>query len=148
MGSHSCSHPLRIGHCSWPQLLDEWRRSKSVLSDILGEAVSSASVPGGDFAPQVAESAAESGFTELFTSEPTAERRQAFGLTLFGRFTIARRTSAAAAAALAAGEWLPCARQAMLWKAKKMTKRVGGARYLQLRRALLGGADVRWGDQR
>jgi peptidoglycan/xylan/chitin deacetylase (PgdA/CDA1 family) len=147
VGSHSCSHPLRIGHCSWPQLLDEWSRSKSVLSDILGEAVCSASVPGGDFAPQVAESAAETGFTELFTSEPTAERRQAFGLTLVGRFTILRRTSAAAAAALAAGEWLPCARQAVLWKAKKMTKRVGGARYLQLRRAILGGTDVRWGDQ-
>src|SRR5882672_8741856 len=93
VGSHSCSHPLRIGHCSWSQLLDEWSRSKSVLSDILGEAVCSASVPGGDFAPLVAESAAETGFSELFTSEPTAERRQAFGLTVVGRFTILRRTS-------------------------------------------------------
>jgi hypothetical protein len=136
-----------MGHSSWPQLLDEWRRSRSVLGDILGVAVNSASVPGGDFAPAVAESAADAGFTRLFTSEPTSEHRRVFGLTLIGRFTISRRTSAATAAALAAGEWLPCARQAVLWSAKKMTKRVGGARYLHLRRALLGGSDVRWGDR-
>src|SRR5689334_16337968 len=28
IGSHSCSHPLRMGHCSWPQLMDEWTRSR------------------------------------------------------------------------------------------------------------------------
>jgi hypothetical protein len=42
-----------------------------------------------------------------------------------------------------------CARQAMIWNAKKMTKRFGGERYLQLRKMLLGhGNDVQWGDQR
>src|SRR5262245_21291510 len=29
IGSHSCSHPLRMGHCAWPQLVDEWTRSRS-----------------------------------------------------------------------------------------------------------------------
>src|SRR5437660_789594 len=24
IGSHSCSHPLRMAHCSQPQLLEEW----------------------------------------------------------------------------------------------------------------------------
>ena len=75
IGSHSCSHPLRIGHCAWPQLLDEWTRSRSILTDILGEDVQVASMPGGDFAPQVAEAAAKAGFTRLFTSEPTREAR-------------------------------------------------------------------------
>jgi peptidoglycan/xylan/chitin deacetylase (PgdA/CDA1 family) len=149
VGSHSCSHPLRMGHCAWPQLLDEWSRSRSTLSDILGEEVCTASVPGGDFAPQVAEAAAEAGITRLFTSEPTREPRAAYGLTLIGRFAIQRWTAAETAAALAAGVWLQCARQAMMWNAKKMTKRFGGERYLQLRKMLLGhGNDVQWGDQR
>jgi peptidoglycan/xylan/chitin deacetylase (PgdA/CDA1 family) len=149
IGSHSCSHPLRIGHCGWPQLLDEWTRSCDALADIIGGAVTAASVPGGDFAPQVAESAARAGFTTLFTSEPTLDASYAFGLTLRGRFTIRRRTSAATAAALASGEWLPCARQGVLWNAKKMSKRLGGERYLQLRRLLLGhDAQARWGDSR
>jgi polysaccharide deacetylase len=147
IGSHSCSHPLRMGHCTWPQLLDEWSRSRAILGDIVGVGVCDASVPGGDFAPQVAEAAARAGITRLFTSEPTGEARNAFGLTLVGRFSVQRWTSAATAAALVAGEWLPCARQAVVWNAKKMTKRFGGERYLQIRKLLLRhGNDVRWGD--
>jgi len=147
IGSHSCSHPLRMGHCSWPRLLDEWSRSVSALSEILGHNVSDASVPGGDFAPQVADAAARAGITRLFTSEPTMQRRQAFGVGLVGRYTIQRWTTAATAAALASGEWLPCARQALVWNAKKLTKRVGGERYLQIRKLLVGhGDEVRWGD--
>jgi peptidoglycan/xylan/chitin deacetylase (PgdA/CDA1 family) len=149
IGSHSCSHPLRMGHCAWTQLVDEWSRSKAILADILGKDVRVASVPGGDFTPQVAEAAAEAGMTQLFTSEPTTESRQAFGVTLTGRFAIQRWTSAQTAAALAAGDWLACAQQAVVWNAKKMTKRVGGERYLQIRKLLLGhGDEVRWGDQR
>jgi peptidoglycan/xylan/chitin deacetylase (PgdA/CDA1 family) len=149
IGSHSCSHPLRIGHCVWTQLVDEWLRSRVILSDILGSDVRVASVPGGDFAPQVAEAAAEAGMERLFTSEPTNEARRAFGVMLAGRFTIQRWTSAETAAALAAGDWLPCARQAVVWNAKKMTKRLGGDRYLQIRKLLLGhGDEVQWGDQR
>jgi peptidoglycan/xylan/chitin deacetylase (PgdA/CDA1 family) len=149
IGSHSCTHPLRMGHCSWPQLLDEWTRSAATLANILGVAVTAGSVPGGDFAPQVAEAAAEAGFKDLFTSEPTRDDRRAFGLTLHGRFAIQRGTTAGVAAALAAGEWLPAARQAVLWNAKKLGKRLGGERYLALRRLLLGhGNEVSWGDQR
>jgi peptidoglycan/xylan/chitin deacetylase (PgdA/CDA1 family) len=149
IGSHSCSHPLRMGHCAGPQLLDEWSRSRSILCDVIGDDVRVASVPGGDFAPAVAEAAAQAGFTQLFTSEPTPVSRSAFGLTLVGRFAIQRWTSARTAAALAAGAWLPCARQAALWNAKKLTKRLGGDRYLQIRRLLLRHAnDVQWGDTR
>jgi hypothetical protein len=36
-----------------------------------------------------------------------------------------------------------------VWNAKKISKRLGGERYLQLRKLLLGhGNEVRWGDQR
>jgi len=149
IGSHSCSHPLRMGHCAWPQLVDEWTKSRSRLADILGSNVDMASVPGGDFALPVAEAAARAGFTHLFTSEPTLETRYAFGLALHGRFAIHRWTTAETASALVAGAWLPCARQAVVWNAKKISKRIGGERYLQLRRLLLGqGNEVRWGDQR
>ena len=148
VGSHSCSHPLRMGHCSWPQLVDEWTRSREILEEILGAEVRVASVPGGDFAPQVAEAAAHAGIATLFTSEPTRGWRSAFGLTLAGRFTIQTWTSVSAVAGLAAGSWLPCARQALVWNAKKMTKRIGGDRYLQLRKLVLRhGNEVRWGDQ-
>jgi peptidoglycan/xylan/chitin deacetylase (PgdA/CDA1 family) len=147
IGAHSCSHPLRMAHCTWQQLVEEWSRSCSTLSEITGAPVTEASVPGGDFAPQVADAAARAGIARLFTSEPTAHIRQLCGTTVAGRFTIQRWSSPATAAAIAAGDWLPCARQALAWNAKKMTKRLGGARYLRIRRLLLGHAnDVRWGD--
>jgi peptidoglycan/xylan/chitin deacetylase (PgdA/CDA1 family) len=149
IGSHSCSHPLRMGRCSWPQLVDEWTRSRGVLGEILGTEIRVASVPGGDFAPQVADAASRAGVTTLFTSEATRETRRAFGLTLVGRFTIQKWTSAQTVAALAAGDWLACARQVVVWNAKKISKRLGGDRYLQLRKLLLRhGDEVRWGDQK
>jgi peptidoglycan/xylan/chitin deacetylase (PgdA/CDA1 family) len=148
VGTHSCSHPLRMGRCGWAQLMEEWTRSCAALAAILGTAVRVASVPGGDFAPQVAEAAARSGITTLYTSEPTSEPRNAFGLTIVGRFAIQKWTTPRTAAALAAGDRLACARQAVVWNAKKISKRIGGERYLQLRRLLLGhGGEVRWGDQ-
>jgi peptidoglycan/xylan/chitin deacetylase (PgdA/CDA1 family) len=148
VGSHSCSHPLRMGHCSWPQLVNEWTRSRAILEDIIGGDVREASVPGGDFAPQVAEAAARAGFTRLFTSEPTRGERQAFGLTLVGRYTIQPWTTPDDVAGLLSGAWLPCMRQVVTWNAKKMSKRLGGERYLQIRKLLLRhGDEVRWGDR-
>src|SRR3954470_18219066 len=75
IGAHSCSHPLRMAHCSWGQLVDEWLGSCSAISEIIGAGVTEASVPGGDFAPRVAKAAAQAGIVRLFTSEPTARVR-------------------------------------------------------------------------
>jgi peptidoglycan/xylan/chitin deacetylase (PgdA/CDA1 family) len=150
IGSHSCSHPLRMGHCEWPRLIHEWAHSRAVLSDLLSEDVRTASIPGGDFSPDVARAAAEAGYIRLFTSEPSAVPRTVHGLTLVGRFAVRRWTSASTAAALASERILPCAQQAVLWKARKFAKRIGGREYLGLRRALLGlgGDEVVWGDER
>ena len=55
IGSHSCSHPSRMSACTSSQLLGEWSRSIATLSDILGKAVTVASVPGGYYSPRVAQ---------------------------------------------------------------------------------------------
>ena len=104
IGSHSCSHPLRMGHCSPARLVDEWTRSRDVISNIVGEAIAVASVPGGDYAPAVAEAAARAGFTQLFTSEPTDHPEHVFGLELRGRFTIYQWTDASTVEGLACGQ--------------------------------------------
>jgi len=147
IGSHSCSHPLRMGHCSPARLVDEWTRSRDVISNILGEAIAVASVPGGDYAPAVAEAAARAGFTQLFTSEPTARPDRVFGLELRGRFTIYQRTAASTVEGLVCGSWLPRTRQTLAWNTRKMSKRIAGRRYLQIRRLLLRhDSTVQWGD--
>jgi len=85
-----------------------------------------------------AAAARDAGFTLLFTSEPTAAAVSLGTITVNGRFTIHRWTAARTVAALATGAWVPCTRQALLWSAKKMGKRVGGAWYLHVRKLLLG----------
>jgi len=145
IGSHSCSHPLRMGHCEWPRLLNEWTRSRATLEDALGAEVRTASVPGGDFTPTVARAAAAAGLARLFTSEPTAVVHQLRGLVLQGRFTIRRSTPTPTVVGLASGAWLAQARQGLSWNAKKLSKRLGGESYLKLRRMVLGDGGVRWG---
>lgn len=139
VGSHSCSHPLRMAHCSPGRLLDEWTRSRTALSRLIGNEVTVASIPGGEFSPAVAEAAAQAGITVLFTSEPTRATRVISGLRVRGRFTIRHHTSVHATMNLARDGGLAAARQQIAWTLKKLSKRLVGARYLEFRRLVLGG---------
>jgi peptidoglycan/xylan/chitin deacetylase (PgdA/CDA1 family) len=137
VGSHSDTHPERLSACPRAVILDEWRRSRAVLEDLLGEAVTTASVPGGFYSRTVAETAAEAGLTTLFTSEPTSREWTVAGCRMLGRYTVVRHTSANEAVALGLGRWWPCRRQALLWQAKKAAKALGGRFYLRLRERAL-----------
>lgn len=137
IGSHSASHPARMARLSWEQMLREWRASIERLSDVLGQAVRVASVPGGHFSRQVAEAAAQAGIECLFTSEPTTRVYQVGPCTILGRYTMKRRTPAAVVAAIARGEVGPRWRQLLVWNAKKATKAMGGEYYLRARGAWL-----------
>jgi len=137
IGTHSCSHPLRMASQGWDRLLREWRDSVSELSDILGQRIEVGSIPGGQFSKKVAEAAAEAGLKILFTSEPTTNCWARHGCLLLGRYAIQRWTPAQEAAALAAGRFVPRARQSLIWSAKKITKKIGGEYYLKLRNSLI-----------
>jgi len=56
-------------------------------------------------------------------------------------------TAASTVEGLACGRYLPRARQALGWNTRKVSKRLAGRRYLQIRKLLLRhDATVRWGD--
>jgi len=137
IGSHSCSHPLRMASCGRRQIEREWSVSLALLSDLLGELVDMASIPGGQYSRQVAEAAAQAGVKALFTSEPTVKRRMIAECLTLGRYAIQQWTAPQTAAAIASGKIFPRARQALLWRAKKMTKTIAGERYLKFREALV-----------
>lgn len=133
IGSHSCSHPLRFSHLSETRMLREWRDSRARLCDILGADVVTASVPGGFYTTQVAHTAAAAGFQILFTSEPVTKVQTIDGCQVIGRYAIQHATPPDAAAALAAGHWLPAARQAVWWNTKKVAKTCAGPLYARIR---------------
>lgn len=137
IGSHSCSHPERMSSLSWNHLVHEWSTSTKILSDILGEPVTTASVPGGHYARRVAEAASQAGIKILFTSEPVMTSHVVQGCVVFGRYTIWRGMAPGVSAGIAVRRRGPRWRQFVFWNSKKMAKAVGGRFYSKAIRFLL-----------
>ena len=133
IGTHSYSHPTRMGACSPEQILDEWRRSVGILADILGEPVVVGSVPGGYYKRAVAEGAALAGLRLLFTSAPTTNCWMVDGCRVAGRYTLRRWSSASAAAALAGGALRPRASQWLLYNSLNVMRTIAGDHYTRVR---------------
>ena len=132
IGSHTASHPPRFSTLPAPRMREEWGDSRRRLEDLLGHAVTVASVPGGYFSSAVAEAAADEGVRTLFTSEPTTREIDASGLTLIGRYVIRRGHPADMAQRLAlASPWTRCSEWAA-WNAKAVVKPLLGASYAQI----------------
>jgi peptidoglycan/xylan/chitin deacetylase (PgdA/CDA1 family) len=136
IGSHSASHPERMANLGREELQKEWTVSCAVLSDVLGEKVRVASVPNGYYTRAVGKAAASAGIEVLFTSEPTMSARLVEGCMILGRYSLQAGDPPALAGALTRERW-PRLRQALLWKAKKVVKTVGGSAYLEVRTRLL-----------
>jgi peptidoglycan/xylan/chitin deacetylase (PgdA/CDA1 family) len=137
IGSHSTTHPSRMSHCRPEEMLKEWKMSIATLSDILGQQVRVASVPGGFYSREVAEAASLAGVEALFTSEPVTKCARVQGCLVLGRYTVQRWMGPQRIAALACGRFTPRMRQLLFWNAKKITKSLGGEYYLRLRKSLL-----------
>lgn len=137
IGSHSSSHPMRMSYCSREELLQEWTSSLGVLSEILGEPVVTASVPGGYYSRRVGEAAATAGIRVLFTSEPTTRIHSVLGCLVVGRFNIFRGMPPHISGDLISSRPHARLRQWMHWNVKKLAKKVAGRPYLAARQSLL-----------
>ncbi len=137
IGSHSHSHPKIISNLSYQELLQEWKISKDILSDIVGEEVLTASVPGGFYSKQVARAAEETGFKILFTSEPTNKVTKLGDCYIVGRYSIKQNDIPAKAAKIINHNPVFFAREFLYWNLKKLLKNSLGSNYLKLREKLL-----------
>jgi hypothetical protein len=142
IGSHSVTHPVRIGSLPPHDLQHEWSASVEELEDLLAKPVRTASVPGGYYGENVALAAAEAGIATLFTSQPIRTARMVGSCLVVGRYIIRGTTTASIAAHAATGDSRPWLRQKIGWNTRKAAKFVAGERYDRLRRRLLVGAQV------
>ena len=134
VGTHSSSHPQRMSYLTWDEMLEEWRTSIQTLSEILGEAVTIASVPGGYYSQKVAESAAYCGIKALFTSEPITRCQVVQECLVLGRYTIWRGMGPEVSAGFASGRVLPRVKQWVFWNSKKCAKVLAGPLYANVRK--------------
>ena len=137
IGSHSDTHPLRMAALSRKELDEEWGSSVGKLSDILGEKISVASVPGGFYSNDVRASALENGITYLFNSEPKLTIRQKDDGFVLGRYAVTTRLNTQDVCSIAAGKQAPRIKQSVAWTLKKPIKKIGGETFLKLRKAAL-----------
>jgi peptidoglycan/xylan/chitin deacetylase (PgdA/CDA1 family) len=137
IGSHSFSHPTRMSHRSEQGLRHEWSASIKRLSDILGNQVDTASVPGGYYSDRVAETASAEGIRILFNSEPTTAIHIVFGCMVVGRYNIFRGMPSRVSAELVSVRSGARTRQWLYWNVKKIAKVAAGRPYLTARRWLL-----------
>lgn len=139
VGSHTHNHPREPYLKDLPdaRVLDEWRRSKAVLEDVLGEEVAAASLPYGFYTQRVGELAAEAGYRSLYTSAPVLDARQLGTLVVHGRFGVITDTAPHRIAALCSLDPWAIRREQAVWHAQRTVKRALGPAYLRLRRALL-----------
>jgi peptidoglycan/xylan/chitin deacetylase (PgdA/CDA1 family) len=122
IGSHSCSHRGRMSGMLSEALVQEWNRSVAILSDLVGERVTTASVPSGYYCRRVAEMAASAGLTLLFTLQPTTRTDVVNGCAVAGRYMMRRYTPANEAARIASGALMPRLGQQIFWNTKKILK--------------------------
>ena len=137
IGSHSYSHPTRMAHCTAAELDDEWQTKRALLTEILGEPVQVASVPGGYYSRPVAVAAARAGIKLLFTSEPVTSSQTVDGCLVLGRFTAKRGHPPHWSAAIVAGDRQLQIREYLYWNAKKAAKALLGGAWLRARVMLL-----------
>jgi hypothetical protein len=132
-----------MSRLTWGELQVEWSRSCTILSEILGEQVTVASVPDGYYSRKVGQSAAEAGIEVLFTSEPTVSTSVLDHCLILGRYFILVDTPPTTSAAIAAGCFWPRWRQTVLWEVKRPLKALAGESYFTMRRYLIDMAMVK-----
>jgi hypothetical protein len=139
IGTHSWSHPERMSFCTWSELVDEWHRSVSRLSELVGEPITVGSVAGGFYASKVARAASLCGIRALFTSEPIKTCHLIDDCLVFGRFMVSKGMTASNVAALCSSPNSGSqVKQYVLWNLRKAAKFAGGKYYLRVRAHLLG----------
>lgn len=91
--SHGWSHTL-LTQCSARELQIELLRSRGDLEDQLGTKVNAISLPGGRWNSRVLEACRESGYEQVFTSDPWMVSEDVRGLQIAGRWMVTRNMSA------------------------------------------------------
>ncbi len=72
IGAHGWTHTL-LTHCNEKELQIELGNARFTLEDKLGTSITTMSLPGGRYNRRVLAACEESGYTQVFTSEPRAE---------------------------------------------------------------------------
>lgn len=136
IASHTHTHPLNISVLPEKEIIEEWRVSKVLLEEITGVELNMASIPNGYLSKKIIVAASKAGITNLFTSEPTINKRQSFGVELVGRYVIHRNMSVLDVNKIATNRCVQ-AEKYILWKSLNILKMFLGKYYEPVKRLIV-----------
>lgn len=92
IGSHAHSHK-HLYTLTDEQVVNEWKYSVDILSNILGERIIYASIPNGDVSKRVLNAISLQGVQYVYTSEPTTQVKSHNEMSIIGRYVILSESS-------------------------------------------------------
>ena len=92
IGTHTHTHPENLSRLDEQTIEQEWDTSINILKAIIGEPITSASLPNGYGSKAIYNILQQKGICDIYTSEPNGDRRQS-GTTLHGRFVVKHNTT-------------------------------------------------------
>lgn len=106
IASHSHTHPENIGALEYDEVVEEWKESVSILSEICGTCINVASIPNGYSSKKVIKAAKEAGISVLYTSVPTLKRKNKYGVQLVGRYVVHKNMNVLYVKNIVCSRWL------------------------------------------
>lgn len=138
IGSHGRTHRY-LSELQPEEVLEELTSSKAALEDLLGERITTLSVPGGFYSTAVRETAGRCGYRWVCGSSWGINTPRTDPLNLL-RIGVKNDPAAGEVAALVRGELLPMAKRKLSYAIRTAAKRgLGAGAYLQVRKLLLRG---------
>lgn len=131
IGSHS-HHHLVLTEMSLEEVESELKQSANILSAIIGERISTISIPNGYYSNKILDLVVDEGLTTIYTSKPTTKEQTYKHANLIGRYAISFNTTATDVMRIIKQSSL-CARMEMKYNILQLVKRVLGPNYSKLK---------------
>lgn len=131
IGSHSHHHYI-LTEMSLEEVGSELKQSADILSAILGERISTISIPNGCYSDEILDFVVDEGLTTIYTSEPTTKKKTYKRANLIGRYAIAYNTTATDVIRVIKQPSLR-ARMELKYNILQLVKRVLGSNYSKLK---------------
>ena len=131
IGSHSHHHRV-LTEFSLEEVKMEIGQSVSILSEMLGERISTISIPNGCYSNEILDLVVDEGVTTIYTSKPTTKEQTYKRANLIGRYAISYNTTATDVMHIIKQPSLR-ARMEMKYNILQLLKRVLGSNYSKLK---------------
>lgn len=132
IGSHTHTHPQDISKLSREEIQKEWKLSYDKLVSIVGDKITTASIPNGNSSQVVLEEAVNSGFTDLYTSQPTTKVRVKNKYRIIGRYVVHNNMPTQAVTSLTTSK-VKQIKMSVKWHLLNIVKSVLGSSYKKIK---------------